>query len=77
MLLSDFDLGQSFARSAQVMMAGLTVPASVPSVHYTFNEYLVFDLNLSAILSALYLTYYYALEPLAAVRSYSTPTTIC
>ncbi|KAF7301522.1 putative endoplasmic reticulum membrane protein C16E8.02 [Mycena indigotica] len=37
------------------------------SIHYVINDYLVFDLNASSIAAALYLAYYYALEPVAAL----------
>ena len=49
------------------MIAALPLPASLTPAGYMFNEYLAFDLNLASVMSALYLAYYYALEPLAAV----------
>lgn len=48
---------------------GTQVPSSfLPAFHLNLNQYLAFDLNLSSIVAALFLLYYYALEPLAAVR---------
>jgi len=45
------------------------MPPFMPTVHYTFNDYLVFDLNYATIHAALYLVYYFILEPVAAVRN--------
>ncbi|KAJ7283507.1 hypothetical protein C8J57DRAFT_1292763 [Mycena rebaudengoi] len=53
--------------SFQVMACGIPVPSFVPRVHYVFSDHLVFDLNYSAIQAILYLTYYFALEPIAAL----------
>ncbi|CAK5262606.1 unnamed protein product [Mycena citricolor] len=52
--------------SAQVMLAQLPVPSFLPSMHYVLSKYLIFDLNYSSILAAVYLAYYYILEPTAA-----------
>ncbi|KAK2466449.1 hypothetical protein APHAL10511_002091 [Amanita phalloides] len=51
----------------QVLATQFRVPHIVPSVHYKINDYLIFDLNVSAIHAALYILYYFALEPIAAL----------
>jgi hypothetical protein len=51
-----------------VLMPLIPNPSFLPEIHYTFNEYLVFDMNVSAVLTAVYLAYYFILEPIAAVR---------
>ncbi|KAF8897237.1 hypothetical protein BD779DRAFT_1667241 [Infundibulicybe gibba] len=54
--------------SGQVMGASLLpVPSIIPNIHYSINEYLVFDLNAPAIHAGLYLVYYLFLEPFAAL----------
>jgi len=53
--------------SFQVMASQIPVPSFIPAVHHRFSEYLVFDLNYSAIHAAIYLAYYFALEPFAAL----------
>ncbi|KAJ7095103.1 hypothetical protein B0H15DRAFT_828085 [Mycena belliarum] len=53
--------------SFQVMASQIPVPAFVPAIHHSFSDHLVFDLNYSAIHAALYLVYYLALEPIAAL----------
>ncbi|KAI0068963.1 DUF962-domain-containing protein [Artomyces pyxidatus] len=50
----------------QVLACDIPVPSSFPNIHYTFNDYLAFDFNFTFIQAALYLAYYYALEPTAA-----------
>jgi hypothetical protein len=50
------------------MASEIPVPSFVPAIHYSFSDYFAFDLNYSAIHAALYLAYYFALEPVAAVR---------
>jgi uncharacterized membrane protein YGL010W len=52
--------------TGQVMGTKIGMPAFLPKVHYKFNDYLQFDLNAPAIQGALYLAYYYCLEPVAA-----------
>ena len=54
-------------RTFQVLATEIPVPSVVPRVHYEINNYLVFDLNISAIHAAIYILYYFALEPIAAV----------
>jgi len=54
-------------RSFQVLTAQLPVPLVIPAIHREFNGYLVFDLNWPAIHAGLYILYYLALEPVAAV----------
>ncbi|KZT72681.1 DUF962-domain-containing protein [Daedalea quercina L-15889] len=51
----------------QVLATALPVPDLFPPIHLQFNEYLAFDLNWSAIHAALYIVYYFILEPTAAV----------
>jgi uncharacterized membrane protein YGL010W len=51
----------------QVLASQLPVPSSLPDIHYKINDYLIFDLNIPAILAAIYFLYYFALEPLAAL----------
>ena len=47
---------------------GSSIPHDIlPSVHIAINDYLAFDLNFATITAGLFLSYYYALEPLAAV----------
>jgi uncharacterized membrane protein YGL010W len=53
--------------SFQVMGCEIPVPSFIPPVHHEFNEYLVFNLNIATIISGLYLLYYIALEPVAAL----------
>ncbi|KAG5644578.1 hypothetical protein DXG03_008152 [Asterophora parasitica] len=55
-----------FDVDSQVLAADLPVPNFVPEIHYTINDYLRFDLNLSAIHAGLYIAYYFVLEPVAA-----------
>ncbi|KAI0080700.1 DUF962-domain-containing protein [Panus rudis PR-1116 ss-1] len=52
--------------SAQVFLAFAPVPSFFPQLHYKINDYLEFDLNWTVFFMALYLAYYYALEPVAA-----------
>lgn len=51
-----------------MLASTLPVPSFIPAFHRTFNDYLAFDLNVSAIHAGLYIAYYLALEPVAAVR---------
>lgn len=67
---------QHSSRTFQVLVSPFPVPSFVPAVHYTINEYLVFDLNVPAILAGLYIAYYFILEPVAAVRSFVSYTPI-
>lgn len=53
--------------TGQAMLATLPTPSFFPSVHYQLNEWLTFDSNWAAFFSTLYLAYYYALEPIAAM----------
>ncbi|KAL9712542.1 hypothetical protein Ac2012v2_003780 [Leucoagaricus gongylophorus] len=54
-------------RSFQVLAAQIPVPSIIPAIHREFNDYLAFDLNWSAIHAGLYILYYLALEPVAAI----------
>ncbi|THH12910.1 hypothetical protein EW146_g7249 [Bondarzewia mesenterica] len=51
----------------QVLSSLLPVPDFIPSIHHTFNDYMAFDLNIASVHAALYLVYYYALDPTAAL----------
>ncbi|KAJ8592095.1 DUF962-domain-containing protein [Rhizopogon salebrosus TDB-379] len=53
--------------SALVLLTRTPNPAFLPEVHYAFNEYFVFDMNVPAVLTAFYLVYYLILEPIAAL----------
>jgi uncharacterized membrane protein YGL010W len=53
--------------SFQVLVAPLSVPAFLPAFHHVFNRYLVLDVNWGSILTVVYLAYYLALEPTAAL----------
>ncbi|KAJ7667716.1 hypothetical protein DFH06DRAFT_983759 [Mycena polygramma] len=53
--------------SFQVLASQIPVPSFVPAIHHSFSDHLVFDLNYSALHAALYLAYYCALEPVAAL----------
>ena len=60
-------------RTFQVLATALPVPELFPSIHLRFNEYLAFDLNWSAVHAAVYILYYFVLEPTAAVRTPAAP----
>jgi 2-hydroxy fatty acid dioxygenase len=55
----------------------------MPLCSYYINDYLQFDLGLPAMLTAMYIAFYYSLEPVAAVRlltthhSYEDAQTLC
>jgi len=51
----------------QVLSSEIPLPLFISHIHYELNQYLVFNLNVPAILSGLYLLYYFALEPVAAL----------
>ncbi|TFK43241.1 hypothetical protein BDQ12DRAFT_674636 [Crucibulum laeve] len=51
----------------QVLAAQIPVPSFIPAIDHKFSDYLIFDLNISAIHAALYLAYYFILEPTAAL----------
>ncbi|KAJ6539058.1 hypothetical protein B0H19DRAFT_340721 [Mycena capillaripes] len=53
--------------SFQVAAARVPVPAFVPAIHHSFSDHLLFDLNFSALHAALYLAYYFALDPVATL----------
>ncbi|KAH9947302.1 hypothetical protein B0H21DRAFT_692324 [Amylocystis lapponica] len=50
-----------------VMAAFIPTYDYLPAVHIEFNEYLIFDLNVSAIHALLYILFYLVLEPTAAL----------
>lgn len=64
---SQRSLTSHVTRTFQVFATQIPVPSVIPAIHHRFNDYLVFDLNWSAIQGGLYLLYYFALEPVAAV----------
>jgi hypothetical protein len=47
--------------------AYLPTPSFFPAIHKTFTDHLAFDFNWIAISSALYMMYYFVLDPIAAV----------
>jgi len=51
----------------QVLSSETPLPQFIPHIHHEFNQYLVFNLNAPAIHAGLYLLYYLALEPVAAL----------
>lgn len=53
--------------SFQALAAPFGTPSFFPDIHYKLNDYLVFDLNWPAVHAGLYILYYMALEPVAAV----------
>ncbi|KAG1753747.1 uncharacterized protein EDB91DRAFT_1099659 [Suillus paluster] len=53
--------------SALVLATRIPSPSFLPEVRYTFNEYLVFDMNTPAVGTTLYFVYYFILEPIAAL----------
>lgn len=57
-------------RTFQLLGSTLPTPSFFPDFHYVFNPYMSIEVNWATIAMALYLAYYYALEPLAAVCVY-------
>lgn len=55
--------------SAFTFAANLPLPDFIPGFHYHINDYLLFESNPATITAAVYLAYYYVLEPFAAVNS--------
>ena len=55
-------------RSGLVMGCEVPVPSFLPSFHYEFNRFLIFDFNAPVVAASLFLAYYLALEPVAAAR---------
>ncbi|KIK80975.1 hypothetical protein PAXRUDRAFT_833190 [Paxillus rubicundulus Ve08.2h10] len=53
--------------SALVLIALIPLPAALPALHHVFNGFLVFDVNASALVAAFYLSYYFLLDPVAAL----------
>jgi len=53
--------------SALVLSTLLPSPSFLPSAHYVFNNYLVFDMKTPALTTAFYLSYYLLLDPVAAI----------
>lgn len=57
------------SRSFQVLSSTLPVPDLFPAVAHKFNDYLLFDFNVAAVHAAIYLAYYFVLDPVAAVSA--------
>jgi len=53
--------------SSLLLATRIQTPTFLPEFRYTFNEYLLFDLNTPAVVTAIYLVYYLILEPFAAL----------
>ncbi|KAI9574494.1 hypothetical protein HD554DRAFT_43369 [Boletus coccyginus] len=53
--------------SALVLGTRIPSPPFLPSVHYVFNNYLVFEMNTPALVTVFYLLYYLLLDPAAAI----------
>jgi len=53
--------------SFQTIIAPFKLPPFVPAYHYAFNDYLVFDTNYATFMAVIYITYYFLLEPVAAL----------
>ena len=51
----------------QVFLAQASVPSFVPAISYQINQYLKFETNWASAMTAVYLAYYYALEPVGAL----------
>jgi uncharacterized membrane protein YGL010W len=52
--------------TAQIIISAVPVPNFMPLCSYYINDYLQFDLGLPAMLTAMYIAFYYSLEPVAA-----------
>lgn len=53
--------------SALVLGTRLPPPTFLPSTHYVFNEYMIFETNAPALTMALYMVYYAILDPVATL----------
>jgi uncharacterized membrane protein YGL010W len=53
--------------SFQAIIAPFKLPSFVPAYGYAFNDYLIFDTNYATLMAAIYITYYFLLEPIAAL----------
>ncbi|KAF8558797.1 DUF962-domain-containing protein [Imleria badia] len=53
--------------SALVLATLIPSPPFLPSTHYVVNNFLIFDMNTPALVTAFYLSYYLILEPVAAI----------
>ncbi|PPR03873.1 hypothetical protein CVT26_000871 [Gymnopilus dilepis] len=51
----------------QALVAPLPVPDFLPTYHYALNDYMLFEVNYASIMGAIYLAYYFILEPVAAL----------
>jgi len=57
-------------RSSQTIIAPFKL-TFVPTYHYAFNDYLVFDTNYATLIAVIYIVYYFLLEPVAAVSPFT------
>ncbi|KAG1874729.1 hypothetical protein DFJ58DRAFT_650948 [Suillus subalutaceus] len=58
---------RSLTASSLLLATRIQTPTFLPEFRYTFNEYLLFDLNTPAVVTAIYIVYYLILEPFAAL----------
>lgn len=59
---------QCDSRSAQVFLSAAPTPSWFPNYTHIFNEYASFEWTWATVLAIIYQAYYFALEPVAAVR---------
>ncbi|KAI0809168.1 DUF962-domain-containing protein [Irpex lacteus] len=62
--------------SFAVMATNLPLPESFPHIYHEFNDYFIFELNFPVLLIASWATYYFFLEPFAALLWIPTAVTI-
>jgi uncharacterized membrane protein YGL010W len=53
--------------SFQALVAPLGSVPFLPAYHHVFNKWLVFDTNYASLMTTVYLSYYFLLEPVAAL----------
>ena len=56
-------------RTGFVLACDIPMPSFIPTFHAEFGRFLIFDFNVTAIITLLYFSYYLALDPVAAVRT--------
>lgn len=49
------------------MIYPLDLPSAIPAYTYEINKYFIFKVNFTSLVAALYMGYYFILEPVAAV----------
>ncbi|PCH41352.1 DUF962-domain-containing protein [Wolfiporia cocos MD-104 SS10] len=52
--------------TAQVYLAPVPTPSFFPPVHIKYNDFMMFDFKWPAVMAAVYIAYYFCLEPIAA-----------